>query len=295
MDEIITSTQQLPDTIEDLSKFVLVGKTKLQAYMMKLQKINRLSVAQEVRDQTLQEAQEVSTALIAAEQRIGELLLSIPKAPGKRTDLETSGQRSTEVKTKSETISDMGYGEREAKDYQQMAKNPEIVQKVIKEALESGEVVTKSSVMREIKFYKDRIKTLEEQAKNPVTKEVVPDDYEALKVRAESAAKSEKRLADDYHKLQKELADSKSRIKDLEAREGVNTLKERAEKETEYFTLETYRFIRESGGHVWVFEQIKDVPAEKVENFKKAIYALDAFAKQMIQNIGGYSIERKCR
>ena len=52
--------------------------------------------------------------------RIGELLLNIPKASGKRTDLETSGQRSTEVKTKSETISDMGYGEREAKDYQQM-------------------------------------------------------------------------------------------------------------------------------------------------------------------------------
>lgn len=148
-----------------------------------------------------------------------------------------------------------------------------------------------SNADREIKFYKDRIRTLEEQAKKPVTKEVVPDDYEALKVRAESAAKSEKRMADDYHKLQKELADSKSRIKDLEAREGVNTLKERAEKETEYFTLETYRFIRESGGHVWVFEQIKDVPAEKVENFKKAIYALDAFAKQMIQNIGGYNVE----
>ena len=290
MNEITTSTQQLPDTIEDLSKFVLVGKATLQAYMMRIRTINRLSVAQEVRDQTLQEAQEVSTALIAAEQRIGELLLSIPKASGNQYT-SASAEDTAKAKTKAEVIAEQGYERHEASDYQQMAKHPEVVQKVIKDALDSGDVVTKSSVMREIKFYKDRIRTLEEQAKNPVTKEVVPDDYEALKARAESAAKSEKRMADDYHKLQKELADSKSRIKDLEAREGVNTLKERAEKETEYFTLETYRFIRESGGHVWVFEQIKDVPAEKVENFKKAIYALDAFAKQMIQNIGGYSIE----
>ena len=290
MNEITTSTQQLPDTIEDLSKFVLVGKATLQAYMMRIRTINRLSVAQEVRDQTLQEAQEVSTALIAAEQRIGELLLSIPKASGNQYT-SASAEDTAKAKTKAEVIAEQGYERHEASDYQQMAKHPEVVQKVIKDALDSGDVVTKSSVMREIKFYKDRIRTLEEQAKKPVTKEVVPDDYEALKARAESAAKSEKRMADDYHKLQKELADSKSRIKDLEAREGVNTLKERAEKETEYFTLETYRFIRESGGHVWGFEQIKDVPAEKVENFKKAIYALDAFAKQMIQNIGGYSIE----
>ena len=66
-------------------------------------------------------------ALIAAEQRIGELLLAIPKAQGKRTDLQTSGHNSPEVKTKAEAVSRMGYGEREAKDYQQMAKNPDLI------------------------------------------------------------------------------------------------------------------------------------------------------------------------
>lgn len=43
----------------------------------------------------------------------------------------------------------MGYG-REYKDYQQMAKNPEIVQKVIDEAIANGEVVTKTQVLKEI-------------------------------------------------------------------------------------------------------------------------------------------------
>ena len=170
MNEIITQSTQLPDTIEDLTQFVLVSKAKLQAYMLKLQTVNKLSVAQEIRDQTLQEAQEVSTALIAAEQRIGELLLSIPKASGKRTDLETSGQRSTEVKTKAETISEMGYGEREAKDYQQMAKYPEVVKQVLEDAIAEGKVATKSAVMREISYHKEQAKR-EKQRINAEKKE----------------------------------------------------------------------------------------------------------------------------
>lgn len=61
MNEIVTTEQtMLPDTLEDLTQFVLVGKATLQAYMLRLQNVNRLSVAQEIRDQTLREAQEVS-------------------------------------------------------------------------------------------------------------------------------------------------------------------------------------------------------------------------------------------
>lgn len=68
--------------------------------------------------------------MIAAEQRIGELLLAIPTASGKRTDLETSSTRVEEVKTKTETVKQMGYSKDDASDYQQMAKHPEVVQKV---------------------------------------------------------------------------------------------------------------------------------------------------------------------
>jgi hypothetical protein len=82
MDELTTRTTQLPDTLEDLSQFVLVNKAKLDAYRVKLRAVNRLSDAQEIREQTLQEMQDISSALIAAETRIGEILLSIPKASG---------------------------------------------------------------------------------------------------------------------------------------------------------------------------------------------------------------------
>lgn len=161
MNEITARTAQLPDTIDDLTQFVLVGKAKLQAYMLKLQTINKLSTAQEIRDQTLKEAQEISTALIAAEQRIGELLLAIPKQSGGVNQYNKEEKSDRMEKSKSEIISEMGYDRHEASDYQRMAQNPEVVQRVIEDALANGEVVTKTEVMKAIKSLKDRIKELE--------------------------------------------------------------------------------------------------------------------------------------
>lgn len=118
--------------------------------MLKLQTVNKLSVAQEIRDQTLKEAQEVSSALIAAEQRIGKLLLAIPKATPNNNPNHEKSDDELLVKPKSETIKEMGYG-REYKDYQQMAKNPEIVQKYISDAIGAGQVPVKSGVLKAIR------------------------------------------------------------------------------------------------------------------------------------------------
>jgi len=74
MNELAERSTQLPDTLEDLSQFVLVNKAKLDAYRVKLRAVNRLSDAQGIREQTLQEMQDISSALIAAETRIGEIL-----------------------------------------------------------------------------------------------------------------------------------------------------------------------------------------------------------------------------
>ena len=163
MNEVATTTTQLPDTLEDLTQFVLVNKARLQAYMLKLKTVEKLNVAQAIKDQTLKDSQEIASALLAAEQRIGELLLAIPKASGgvNRYNKEEKAERS--AKSKAETISDMGYDRHEASDYQQMAKNPEIVQKVIKDALSNGEIPTKSEVTKSIKF-RNQLDYLEEHA-----------------------------------------------------------------------------------------------------------------------------------
>ena len=85
------------------------------------------------------------------------MLLAIPKATPNNNPNHEKSDDELLAKTKSETIKEMGYG-REYKDYQQMAKNPEIVQKVIDEAIANGEVVTKTQVLKEIKAERDKIK-----------------------------------------------------------------------------------------------------------------------------------------
>ena len=51
MDELIVKDSNLPSTIADLSKFILIGREKLISIKAEIKAINRLSLAQEVRDQ----------------------------------------------------------------------------------------------------------------------------------------------------------------------------------------------------------------------------------------------------
>jgi len=266
--------------------------------MLKLQTVNKLSTAQEIRDQTLKEAQEVSTALIAAEQRIGELLLAIPTAQGKRTDIETSVERPTKV----QTIKEMGYGTTEAKDYQAMAKNPEVVQKVIEDALANGDVVTKSQVMKEIKALKDQMeyrdrKIRDLESREPETRiiektvEVVPEDYETLKRDLESARRDARRAESDFEKMRTKADEARRKLEQFEAKIGADEKLKDASRDINYFTNATFDYIRRYGGHVWAFTEIEHIDDETRNEFIKAIKTLDGFAQQLIRNLNGGNLQ----
>lgn len=308
MDELTTRTTQLPDTLEDLSQFVLVNKAKLDAYRVKLRTVNRLSDAQEIREHTLQEMQDISSALIAAETRIGEILLSIPKASGKRTDLETSSNRSEEVMTKSETVEMMGYTRHEVSDYQRMAQNPAIVNLVIEQAEREGRVVYHSDVMKQIKAKDaeierltrnndtlDRVnKKLAKEAnqggkviEKTIEVEVIPDDYEDIKRQNKTYESDNQRLNREYKRVVEELADAKSQVRELTSSSGENKVIQSAQDSMDNFTIATYDYIRKYGGNVWSFDKWADVPEATRKNFAKAIQGLSAFAQQMANNIGG--------
>lgn len=325
MNQLTTTTQQLPEAIEDLTQFVLVGKAKLQAYMLKLQTVNKLSVAQEIRDQTLAEAQEISSAVIAAEQRIGEILLEIPKQAGKRTDIETSSEHTEEVKTKSEIAADMGYTRHDVSDYQRMAQNPEVVQMVINKALENGEVVTKSQVMKEIKTATEKAKAEVEankttrekfeiaraerlqkeidELKSQEQKTVVPDDYEKAKFEAEANRKKMllyrdecERLTDRYEKKCKEALALQDKISDLQhlTQEGLET--GNLSENVYYFCQLANNFVGNVGGLVWLTERIADMPLKEKELYLKAAYALRDWATVFTQNLQkGISNERSSK
>ena len=76
----IIQNANLPDTLGDLSKFILVGREKLTAVRAEIRAIRRLKLAEDVHRQKQEEASMLAEALLDAEVKIGELLKEIPKA-----------------------------------------------------------------------------------------------------------------------------------------------------------------------------------------------------------------------
>ena len=92
MNEITVQAKQLPDNLPDLAAFVLVGREKLTAVRAEIRAIDKLQLAEDVRQQKRDEAQMLSEALLDAEVRIGELTKAIPKAPPDRGNQYTGGK-----------------------------------------------------------------------------------------------------------------------------------------------------------------------------------------------------------
>ena len=69
----VIQNTNLPDTIKDLSKFILVGREKLIAVKTEIRAITKLKLAEDVYKQKQDESKMLSEALLDAETRLGEL------------------------------------------------------------------------------------------------------------------------------------------------------------------------------------------------------------------------------
>lgn len=183
MNQLTTATQNLPSKIEDLSQFVLVGREKLVSVRAEIRAIDKLNLAQEVRDQKRDECSMLSEALLDAEVKLGDLLKQIPKASGKRTDLQpidTTVDKSQieEIKIianvdsrkpKHEVIKDLGFSTKQAERFETLADNKDLVEVVKQEARENDDIPTRSRVLDLVKQKK--------QIEQKKAKQEEPDDY----------------------------------------------------------------------------------------------------------------------
>ena len=94
--KIINQQNNLPTTVEDLSKFVLIGREKLNAVRAEIRAIDKVEFATEVREQKLSEAQDIAEAVLDAEVRLGELIAQLPKATSTNNP---SGTKKTQIDT----------------------------------------------------------------------------------------------------------------------------------------------------------------------------------------------------
>lgn len=152
MDSLTIRDNQLPATLEDISSFILVGREKLVSVRAEIRAIDRLNLAQGVRNQKFEEAQMLSEALLDAEVRLGDLSKQVPTAPGARTDRgenrpsSTAGTRSIE-KPKSEVIKDLGFSKNQIYRFETLADNKDLVEQVKAEARENDDIPTRSRVL----------------------------------------------------------------------------------------------------------------------------------------------------
>ena len=154
----ITFTRaEMPATIDDLSKFVLIGRDKLQAVRAEIAAIRKVGLASEVLEQKRAEAQEIAELVTLSEVRMGEMLREIPKAThgtGSNQYERKDAENRTDAKfskPKSDVLADIGISKDTAHRFEQMAAHPEIVEQAIAEARENDDIVSRAAVLRKIK------------------------------------------------------------------------------------------------------------------------------------------------
>ena len=144
---IVAPSASLPNTIEELSQFILFGREKLTAVRAEIRAIDKLKLAEEVHQQKQEEATMLAEALLDAEVRIGELFKKIPKKQGKRTDLKLPRSGAEKLETKSEIVEAIGFSEDQVQRLEALADNPDAVEFVKAEARENAEIPTRKRVL----------------------------------------------------------------------------------------------------------------------------------------------------
>ena len=144
--------ESLPTTLDELSRFVLVGREKLNAVRAEIRAIDKVGLAQEVRQQKLREAQEISEAVLDAEVRIGQLMAKVPKATkGNQYTGKMVEDSAVCNQTKTEVIEQAGFTPKQVQRFETVAAHPEIVEQAKAQARENEEVVSRTAVLNMIK------------------------------------------------------------------------------------------------------------------------------------------------
>lgn len=145
MNDLTVIQNNLPNSIEDLSKFVLIGRDKLQAVRAEISAIKKLGLAKEVYEQKKSEAQEIAETVTLAEMRTGELLKQIPKATK-----GTGGNRYQQAPVR-ENDSGVDFSKKEEAPIQQ--EKPQPKNEPVKEESKKVEPVkTKTEIIKDLGF-----------------------------------------------------------------------------------------------------------------------------------------------
>lgn len=153
---IIEKPITLPDTIEELIDFVIVGNEAIQSFKAKLRACNKSENAKLARDQALVDGRKVSFLVIEAESKLGELLEDRDKKIAYE-GLTSTGGRKPDLPN--------GINHKESFYAQEIHRNPEIVERIWNE--KTNDIITRHDILKAIKEKKreDKIEEQKEEIK----------------------------------------------------------------------------------------------------------------------------------
>lgn len=154
MNEIIKKPINLPSKLQDLTKFVLIGREKLVSVRAEIRAINKLDLAQDVKNQKQKEAQDLAGALLDAEVKIGEIL----KTQNPKSLRDDFGRTKQSLPA--------GITKNQSSQFQLMAEHRELVEQVKAEAKDNDDLPTRTEVLRKVaqKKNQEEIKKIEQSA-----------------------------------------------------------------------------------------------------------------------------------
>ena len=142
--DIVKAKKMLPADQGKLAEIRFIGTAAMAYYRAKLKLMDQLGIAEKQRDATLADGQDAGEMLLDVEVKLGEIYQTVPRASSRP---KTSSGRVDEV-PKAKKI---GRPAQRIHETEQVAKNPEIVAAVKKEARERKDIPTKTAVLTSIK------------------------------------------------------------------------------------------------------------------------------------------------
>lgn len=176
--ELEKRKEYLPSTLEDLSKFVLIGRDKLNIVRSQIKAMDKLELAEGVRTQKKEEAQMLAEALLDAEVRIGEILNAMPKAQGQRND-KLGNNTVTKLQTKEQAAQELGFDKMQVSRFQTLAANKDLVEQIKQEARDADDLPTRTAVLQAAKA-RNFMEQREQRIENAVKTTPVPAEESAM-------------------------------------------------------------------------------------------------------------------
>ena len=127
----------LPVKVDDLSRWILIGKVKLKAQIAAIKAINKLEEGVAAHAAALSDTQDLAEELLYAEARMGDMLKAIPEKKAS----SGGGTRSLPK----------GIDKKQSHYAQELSRNEDTIAEVVANAREPGEVPVRQHVLEAIK------------------------------------------------------------------------------------------------------------------------------------------------